>query len=268
MKFFSAKKQNRRRRTTLKPGAALLRNIPRLLPRPRMPRGRKAVLASILFAAGLLALVPVTRACLNGDLLTVSRLEVTGNHHWPADVLLKKAGLEVGQRAFEIPFRAARKNLLHLPGVESASVRYLPGGRLRVSVRESDVVAMRNTAHGWRGLTPTGDWMPLSSRSPEDVPVLEGGALAPRVERSAASWLAGVRARHPDLFAGFSQLSPRGNGEADVYWRDGRVRLRVDCMANGDGSLAYLGELLRREQGNWAGGATVDLRVEGYAYVR
>ena len=199
MKFFSGKKQNRRRRTTPKPGAALLRSIPRLVPRPRMPRGRNAFVVWGLFAAGVLALVPFTRACLQGDLLTISRLEVTGNHHWPADVLLKKAGLEIGQRAFEIPFRAARKNLLHLPGVESASVRYLPGGRLRVSVRESEVVAMRSKPHGWRGLTPTGEWMPLSSRSPEDVPVLEGRGLAPRAERSAATWLASVRTRHPEI---------------------------------------------------------------------
>jgi hypothetical protein len=272
MKFFSVKKQNRRRRTKPAAGTAILRTIPRLIPRPRLPRGRKAVVSAALLGGALLALWPVTRACLRGDLLTVSRIEVTGNHHWSADVLLAKAGLEIGQRAFEIPFRAARKNLLHLPGVESATVRYLPGGRLRVSIREAEVVAMMRSGRagqGWRGLTPGGDWMPLSSRNPEDVPIFEGAALTPRTRHTAAAWLSGVRARHPDLFAGFSQLSLRGSGgEADVYWRDGRVRLRVDCSAAGEGSLAYLGELLRREQGNWAEGATVDLRVEGYAYVR
>jgi hypothetical protein len=111
--------------------------------------------------------------------------------------------------------------------------------------------------------------MPLAERVAEDVPVLEGGTLSRNSERRAASWLAGVRARHPELFAGFSQLSPRGEtGEADVYWRDGRVRLRVDCAAKGEGSLAYLGELLRREQGGWTENVTVDLRVDGYAYVR
>jgi hypothetical protein len=63
-------------------------------------------------------------------------------------------------------------------------------------------------------------------------------------------------------------VSLRGeSGEADVYWRDGRMRLRVDCATTGDGSLGFLSELLRREQDNWAAGATVDLRVEGYAYV-
>jgi hypothetical protein len=98
--------------------------------------------------------------------------------------------------------------------------------------------------------------------------VLEAKDLTRRTAVRTAAWLAGVRTRHPDVFAGFSQVSPRGtSGEADVYWRDGRIRLRVDCAVDGDGSLGYLTELMRREQSGWAEGATVDLRVEGYAYV-
>jgi hypothetical protein len=238
------------------------------VPRVRMPRGRAAVITGVVLAACALAAWPLVRAYAAGSLLTVSRLEVAGNRHWSSTRLLERAGLEVGQRAHEIPFRQARKNLLRLPGIESATVRYLPGGRLRVSVREAEVVAVRRTAAGWRGLTPSGAWMPLAANAPEDVPVMEGRGLSARGERRTAAWLAGVRARHPDLFAGFSQLSPRGEGgEADVYWRDGRVRLRVDCAGGAEGSLAFLGELIRREQGGWPEGATVDLRVEGYAYV-
>jgi hypothetical protein len=52
-----------------------------------------------------------------------------------------------------------------------------------------------------------------------------------------------------------------------VYWRDGRVKLRLDYTDASLRSLEYLGELMRREQGSWPEGATVDLRVEGYAYV-
>jgi hypothetical protein len=271
MMWSRGKKQNRRRREAPKRGTAILRHTLRHVPRPRLPRGRNAWICGILLGACALAAWPLARACARGDLLTVSRLEVTGNRHWPSDRLLERAGLEIGQRMHEIPFRAARKKLLALPGVESVSVRYLPGGRLRVSVREADVVAMRRVSaasQAWRGLTPDGEWMPLAARTLEDVPVLEARGMTRDGEHRAAAWLAGVRTRHPDLFAGFSQFSPRGtNGEADVYWRDGRVRLRVDC-AGGEGSLANLGELMRREQGNWAEGATVDLRVEGYAYVR
>src|SRR6185369_10160587 len=94
-----------------------------------------------------------------GSLLTVSRLEVTGNRHWSSSVLVEQAGLEIGQRFHEIPFRAARRNLLKLPGIESATLHYVPGGRLRVEVREAEIVAQRGTPSGWRGLTPAGDWM-------------------------------------------------------------------------------------------------------------
>jgi hypothetical protein len=270
--ILSSGKHNRRRPARKKSGSGrtLLRALPRprFLQMPRMPRGRAAVLAVAILIAGCLAVWQGALAYERGDLLTVSRVEVTGNRHWGTERLLEHAGLDIGLRVHEIPFRAARKSLLQLPGVESATIRYYPGGRVRVTVREAEVVAMRPTSKGWRGLTPAGTWMPLAAHAPEDVPVLEGRGLSSGTERTVAAWLAGVRARNPDVFAGFSQVSPRGkNGEADVYWRDGRVRLRVDCTGRGDGSLEYLAELLRREQAGWAVGATVDLRVEGYAYV-
>ena len=209
------------------------------------------------------------RSYLAGGLLTVSRLEVSGNRHWSSDRLLEQAGLEVGQRLHEIPFREARRNLMRLPGIESATVRYVPGGRLRLEVHESQVVAQQGTGAGWRGLTPGGDWMPLSDRYPEDAPILEGRGITASSQRSAARFLASVRTRYPEVYAGFSQVSlSRGDvPEADVYWRDGRVKLRLDCGDDSLRSLENLGELLRREQASWPEGATVDLRVEGYAYV-
>jgi len=215
------------------------------------------------------ALVLGARAYRAGDFLTVTRLEVTGNKHWSSSVLLEQAGLEVGQRFLEIPFRAARLELGRLPGIESATLHYVPGGRLRLEVHEAEIVAQRGISGGWRGLTPRGDWMPLSDRRPEDAPVLEGKALTPKSERAAALFLASVRKRYPDIFAGFSQVSLSHGDvpEADVYWRDGRVKLRLDCGDASLRSLENLGELLRREQASWHEGATVDLRVEGYAYV-
>jgi hypothetical protein len=224
------------------------------------------MVAVLVLAA--LAAWPLSRAYQRGTFLTVARLEVVGNRHWQTSQLLQRAGLEIGLRAGEVPYREARKALLALPGIESATVRYVPGGKLRVSIRESEVVAVRRTSTGWRGLAPSGAWMPLSGTTPEDVPVLEGRVISRSVTQSTAAWLSSVRDRHPEVFAGFSQISPRGeSGEADVYWRDGQVRLRVDYAAPGDGSLGHLTELMRREQAGWAAGATIDLRVEGYAYV-
>lgn len=259
------KYSNRRRRPARKPVGALLKRIPRV----RMPRGRGALVGLAVVAACGLSLWASVSSYARGGLLTVARVEVTGNRHWDTVRLLESADLDIGVRLHEIPFRAARKRLLSLPGIESASVRYLPGGRLRISVREADVVAIRRLPAGWRGLTPAGEWMPLAPDAFEDAPVLEGGGLPERAVHAAAAWLALVQARHPDVFAGFSQFSPRGeSGEADVYWRDGRMRLRIDYAVAGAASLDFLRELLRREGGTWRDGATVDLRVEGYAYVK
>lgn len=262
--ILSRGKKNRRRKMPSPGKGKLLRTIPR----PRLPRGRTALLLACAIALAALAAWPLSLAYRDGSVLTVARLEVTGNRHWSSSRLLAQAGLEIGLRGHEIPFRAARKALLSLPGIESVTIRYLPGGRLRVSVREAEIVAMRRTPTGWRGLTAAGVWMPLAEGVAEDVPVLDGRTLSRATTRQAATWLAHVRTRHPEVFAGFSQLSPRGEtGEADVYWRDGRVRLRVDCAVPEKASLGYLAELMRREQAGWAEGATVDLRVEGYAYV-
>ncbi len=263
MIFTSRKKNRRRKPATMARGARLLRT----LPRPRLPRGRKAVATVLVLLLMALAAWPLARAYRAGSILTVSRLEVAGNRHWSSSRLLAKAGLEIGLRGHEIPFRSARKALLGLPGIESATVRYLPGGTLRVSVREAEILAVRKSAGGWRGLTTQGDWLPLAVHLTEDVPVLEGRSLSGRASDLAA-WLFDVRQHHPEVFAGFSQLSlRREGGEADVYWRDGRVRLRVDYGSRGNSSLGFLTELMRREQAGWAEGATVDLRIEGYAYV-
>src|SRR5690606_28057965 len=159
----------------------------RSLPRPRLPRGRTAGLLAATLVLGALAAWPLSRAYRNGTILTVARLEVAGNRHWSSSRLLEQADLEIGLRGHEIPFRAARKALLMLPGIESATVRYLPGGTLRVSVREAEVFAVRRTPAGWRGLTGEGEWMPLAAHLTEDVHVLEGKSLSRRATGSLAA---------------------------------------------------------------------------------
>lgn len=255
----------------------------------RMRKKKRAVLRSVpgarrrtarrLFKLVMVAGLAVTvllmagRSYLRGSWLTVTRIEVAGNRHWDAPRLLERAGVETGMRLHEIPFRAARRNLTRLPGVEAASVRYLPGGRVRVRVREAAVVAVYGAGGAWRGLTPDGRWMRLADAVSEDVPVLETGddGLSPEKTGKLAAFLEAARAGHPDLFAGFAQIavpSGRGTEEAMIYWRDGRLRFRMDYAGADGRPLELLRELLRTERDSWRAGATVDLRVEGYAYVR
>ncbi len=264
MSLVRRKKVNRRKPAPRKRARASA--VLRVIPRPRMPRGRSAL---VLFAAavlGGLGLWQGAAAYARGTLLTVTRLEVDGARHWPSARLLEAVGADVGYRLHEIPYGDARERLLKLPGIEAASVRYVPGGALRVRVSESAPVASRRFASGWRGLTPRGEWMPLAEAAAFDVPVLETREASSAALRTVAAWLDGIRERDPELFAGFSQVALRGGNEADVYWRDGSVRLRVDCSR--EGSIGHAGELLARASHALREGATVDLRVEGYAYVR
>src|SRR5690606_2022627 len=82
--ILSRGKKNRRRKVPTKAKGTLLKS----LPRPRLPRGRKAVLLACVLVLAALAVWPLSRAYHNGAVLTVARLEVTGNRHWSSSRLL------------------------------------------------------------------------------------------------------------------------------------------------------------------------------------
>ncbi len=204
------------------------------------------------------------RAYHDGRILTVNRIEVSGNHHWETSRLLEQAGLEVGSKMPGVSVRSARSELLQLPGIHEVSVHRSLDGGLRVEVQEEDVLALRHT-DAWEGLTPSGAWMPLRAAE-NDVPVIDG-AMTPQDAAALAVFLSGARAQYPQLFGSFSQINVRSQDEADIFWRDGRVRVRLDYTNKSLNSLEFLQALLVREKDSWNDGSTVDLRVEGYAYV-
>ena len=204
------------------------------------------------------------RAYHDGRILTVNRIEVSGNHHWETSRLLEQAGLEVGSKMPEVSVRLARRELLQLPGIQEVKVRRSFDGELRVEVQEEDVLALRH-AGAWEGLTPSGAWMPLRAAE-NDVPVIDG-EMTPADAAALAVFLSGARSQYPQLFRSFSQINVRSQDEADIFWRDGRVRVRLDYTNKSLNSLEFLQALLVREKDSWSDGSTVDLRVEGYAYV-
>ncbi|HAO99598.1 MAG TPA: hypothetical protein DCQ83_06095 [Fibrobacteres bacterium] len=204
------------------------------------------------------------RAYQSGRILTINRLEVTGNHYWESSQLLERAGLEVGSK-IPVTMRSAREVLRKLPGIQSVDIHASFDGNVRIEIHEESVLAMRRSGGEWKGLTPSGVWMALRETE-EDLPVIDGdgGKDVPAL----AHFLAGARSDHPQLFSSFSQIAVRGSDEADVYWRDGRFMARIDYVNNPLNSLEFLQALTKAEQASWPSGSTVDLRVEGYAYVR
>lgn len=242
---------------------------------------RSALLLLVLSMIGMsgYGLRKGLQAYRDGRILMVNRIVVDGNRHWDSSRLLERAGLEVGAKLPGISLRSARLALQQLPGIQAVAVRSSLDGELRIEVKEEEVLAQRRClarAFGsvegrtgaWEGLTLSGAWMPLRGAEP-DAPVIDARDAVGRGGAAVvlAHFLAGARANYPRLFGSFSQISVRGPDEADIYWRDGRFKARVDYTNMSLNSLELLSELLEHEQASWTPGSTVDLRVEGYAYV-
>ncbi len=227
-----------------------------------------AIPAFCLMAAAVYGGWKGYQAYRDGRILTVNRIDVEGNHYWESSQLLERAGLEIGSGLPGVSLRSARAALRGLPGIEDVTVKGSLDGELIVKVKEEEILALRQAdPSGWQGLTPSGAWMPLRA-AVADLPILDVPDGAPPKDVAAlAAFLAGTRARYPQLFESFSQISMRGPDEADVYWRDGDFKMRVDYTNKSLNSMEFLSELLRQEKDSWPSGSTVDLRVEGYAYV-
>ncbi len=206
------------------------------------------------------------RAYRAGRFLVVRQVDVEGNRRWDDARILAASGVAVGEHLFALSSGKIRQSVLQLPGIQDVAVHVGWDGDVRLDVREADIVALRRTA-GWQGFTAAGQWIPLR-RAVADVPVVEERPGVDDRDRVAlAAFLEGARAGYPGLFAAFSQLDVKNGDEADIYWRDGRLKVRVDYANKSLNSLEFLRALLARERASWPRQCTVDLRVEGYAYV-
>ncbi|GEM_PF-1692249 len=228
--------------------------------------------------------------------LVLRQVDVVGNHLLGKEAILEKAGLELGVKLPSVPVGKVEAALLSLPGVDEVDVRRIFPSRIEIRVKEKEPVAM-GFAKGWYGLTPDGMRLGGLDWSESDLPVVDGFAALDSTRRAAlGAFLEAARRTYPALYSNFSQLTVRGGGDAiEIILRDGRLKVLVDLgagpaagagpavvagspMANGNiinfninkslNSLEFLQALMRQQGAALETGKTVDLRVEGYAYVR
>ena len=126
---------------------------------------------------------------------------------------------------------------------------------------------------GWRGLASDGALLPGLDMALSDLPVVDGFASLGAARRAElGAFLESVRTSYPALYASFSQLSLKGKAglpaDLEIVLRDGRLKVMVEMGNKSLSSLEFLQALLRRQKAALAPGGTVDLRGEGYAYVR
>ena len=141
-------------------------------------------------------------------------------------------------------------------------------------------------AREWYGLAADGARISGLDWGESDLPVVDGFAKLDSTRRAAlGAFLQVAKQDYPSLYANFSQLTLRGNHEAEIILRDGRLKVlfALDPLSSSisqskkfDGfhrnkslnSLEFLQAMLHQQGAELESGKTVDLRVEGYAYVR
>lgn len=242
-----------------------------------------AALAIAALGGGALA---AYKAFDNASLLVLREVRVEGNHLWDRKAILEKAGIELGMKLPMIPVGKVEAALRTLPGVAGVEVSRVYPSRLVIRVTEHTPVAC-GYSKGWRGLAPDGAAIPGLDLRDSDLPVVDGFAgLGSERRAQLGTFLEAVRKDYPALYANFSQLSyvgkplsaaarPAGPGgkaarpdELEIVLRDGRLKVLVEMGNKSLSSLEFLQALMRQQKGALEPGKTVDLRVEGYAYVR
>jgi hypothetical protein len=243
------------------------------------------------------------RAFEDSGLLVLREVDVVGNNLRDSKDILEKAGVELGVKLPFIRTAAVEEAVRALPGVADVSVSRVFPSRLEIRVQEQAPVAfgyvpggpgVLRSAGAWRGLAPDGSVIPGLDLRQSDLPVVDGfGTLGPGSRAKLGAFLESVRTGHPELYASFSQLTlkrpaPRpsatrkhgrkaspeepeaaaGQEELEIVLRDGRLKVLIEMGNKSLTSLEFLQALLDQQRGSLSAGKTVDLRVEGYAYVR
>ena len=222
------------------------------------------------------------RAYESHDLLALRRVDVVGNRLVDKAAILEKAGLELGSKLPMIKVGKVESALLDLPGVGKAEVRRMYPSRIEIRIQETEPVAM-GYARGWYGLAPDGSRMGGLDWGASDLPVVDGfSALDTNARAALGAFLDGVRSDYPSLYANFSQLAFRAPDGVEIILRDRRLKvliaLPMGSPAAGKSatpgsnksliSMEFLQALQAQQAAALEPGKTVDLRVEGFAYVR
>lgn len=220
------------------------------------------------------------RAFATHDVLALREIEVVGNSRVNKAAILEKAGFELGEKLPMIHLAAAESALRTLPGVGEVEVRRMYPSRIEIRIKEKQPVAM-GFARRWYGLAPDGTALPGLDWGRSDLPVIDGfGALDSSARAALGGFLERARAQYPDLYANFSQMSPRGADGVEIILRDRKLKVLLPLdRASGSNSatsgsnkslisLEFLRTLQQQQAAALEPGRTVDLRVEGYAYVR
>lgn len=182
--------------------------------------------------------------------VTVSRIQVNGALHAPAEIIADLSGAMVGDTLYGLdPDLIASRIALH-PWVESVEITRWPTGALSIEVKERLPVVLSVSASGQPGfyVDRTGRLLPVDSLSRYDVPLIRGitkGNRPEAIRDSTTLELLAVLSSLPASVDGLlSDLIMQPGGELEAVTvpvnDGGPVRIRL-----GRGDLARKMQTLR-----------------------
>jgi POTRA domain, FtsQ-type len=254
-------------------------------------RGTWIVLRNLILVGTVVGLLAALswigfQAFERNGLLVLRQVDVIGNRLLPKAAILEKAGLELGVKLPSVRPSLVEAALHDLPGIGEVEVRRMFPSRIEIRVKEKDPVAM-GFAKGWFGLASDGTRISGLDWSSSDLPVVDAFAMLDSSRRATlGSFLQLAKLNYPTLYANFSQLSMRGKGDdaIEIILRDGRLKVLLalkgpygapvlkETQTKSESnkslnSLEFLQALMHQQSASLEPGNTIDLRVEGLAYV-
>ncbi len=227
--------------------------------------GKAIFLGAVAVCVLGLALWGAYRTYAESSALILKRVVISGHQIVDKDILLNLAAVELGVKLAEIPLDEIRRNLEGHPWIREADVSRGWGGTLKLQVHEEVPVAVVYLK-GWQGVTAQGMLLPGLPLERFDLPVVEGKDATALVQ--AADFLVGVKKSQPGLYGLFSQVRIGKKSEVEIILRDGGARVYLSSLATSPNTLDFLARMMEKHARDLEGGRTLDMRVEGYAYIR
>ncbi len=200
--------------------------------------------------------------------LVLRSIEVEGNHNLSREKILENSGLELGVHLFPFNTKSYEQRLDSLPWIKHAQVIRSFPHKLKIIVEEKIPIAMGFEHHG-EGLSAEGVLLPDLHYNAFDLPIIDHlFNLDDTKKKSLGTFLGNAQKKYPELFANFSQVKMVSSCDAEIILKDGKQKILVGLGDKSLNSLEFLQALSHQQGARLEEAKTIDLRVEGYAYVQ
>jgi cell division protein FtsQ len=195
----------------------------------------------------VLALAAGVAGALRSPLFSVHRAVVIGAHHTPVAAVEAAAGVRDGQPLVDFDTTAARRHVLALPWIRTATVTRDWPRAVRITVTERTAVAQAQAGTGWATLDASGRVLATSAHHVAGlvtVTGIEAGEPGSSVGPSAHVALRLAAALPPRLAVLVASVTASASGELSLRLIEGHIPVRIGPDTQLTAKLQSLSALL------------------------